>query len=128
MKSGQFLPGAALLTLAFASVLWSQELPTAKPQSVGLSPEKLARIGPAVQALVTGHKVAGAITMITRRGKVVCFEAFGQRDIDSGQPMERDTIMRFYSMWPAKSNAAFRRRPRRSIIGKDSASCGTAAC
>ena len=73
-------------------------MPTAKPESVELSPEKLARIGPAMQAPMTDHKVAGAITMITRRDKIVYFEAFGQRDIDSGQPMERDTMMRFYSM------------------------------
>ena len=97
-KSRQVLAGVALLTLAFAPILWSQELPTAKPEAVGLSPEKLARIGPAVQMLVNEQKVAGAITMIARRGKIVYFEAFGQRDIDSGQPMERDTIMRFYSM------------------------------
>jgi CubicO group peptidase (beta-lactamase class C family) len=51
-----------------------------------------------VQTLVDDQKVAGAITMIARRGKVVYFEAVGKRDIDADLPMERDTILRFYSM------------------------------
>jgi len=87
-----------LLIFIVAPVAWSQELPTAKPEDVGLSSEKLARIGPAVQALVDDQKVAGAITIIARRGKIVYFEAVGKRDVASGEPMERDTILRFYSM------------------------------
>jgi CubicO group peptidase (beta-lactamase class C family) len=75
-----------------------QELPTAKPEEVGLSAEKLARIGSALQALVDDQKVAGAITIVARRGKVAYFEAIGKRDAAADLPMERDTILRFYSM------------------------------
>lgn len=82
----------------FVPAARGQELPTAKPEDVGLSTERLVRIGSAVQALVDDHKVAGAITIVARRGKIVYFEAVGKRDIDSGEPMERDTILRFYSM------------------------------
>jgi len=56
MKSRLFLPGAAVLTFVFAAVARSQELPTAKPEEVGVSPGKLARIGPAMQAPMTDHK------------------------------------------------------------------------
>ena len=98
MKSRPFARCVALLFLVCVPVAWSQELPTAKPEDVGLSAEKLARVGPAVRALVDDDKVAGAITMVARRGKVVYFEAVGKRDVESGKPMERDTILRFYSM------------------------------
>ena len=86
------------ILLVIVPVVRGQELPAAKPEDVGLSAEKLARVGPAVQTLVDEQKVAGAITIVARRGKVVYFEPVGKRDIDSGEPMERDTILRFYSM------------------------------
>jgi len=96
-KSRAFLV-CALVILLGAPFSWGQELPTARPEEVGMSSEKLERIGPAVQALVTNNLVAGAITMVARHGKVVYFETFGRSDIASGQPMARDEIMRFYSM------------------------------
>ncbi len=98
MKSRSFARCVVLLFLVFVPAVRSQELPTAKPAEVGLSAEKLARVGPAVQSLVNDEKVAGAITMISRRGKIVYFEAVGKRDIAADLPMERDTILRFYSM------------------------------
>src|SRR5262249_32430238 len=42
--------------------------------------------------------VAGAITLVARHGKIVFFEAQGVRDLATGKPMEKDTILRFYSM------------------------------
>ncbi|MCS1410061.1 MAG: Esterase EstB [Verrucomicrobia subdivision 3 bacterium] len=31
-------------------------------------------------------------------GKVVCFESYGEWDEEAGKPMERDTLVRIYSM------------------------------
>ncbi len=89
---------AGLTWITLAPVAWSRELPTAKPEDVGMSAAQLARIGPAVAALMEKNQLAGAITMVARHGKVVYFEAFGKSDVASGQPMQRDAIMRFYSM------------------------------
>ena len=88
----------ALLALLVSPGAWGQELPVAKPEAVGLSPEKLALIGPALEALVTNQQIAGAVTIIARQGQLVYWEAVGQRDVASGLPMERDTIMRIHSM------------------------------
>ena len=87
-----------LAVIWFASLTGAQELPTGKPEEVGLSGEKLGRIGPALKALIDDHKIAGAITMVARHGRVVYFEAVGRRDVEAGKPMERDTISRIYSM------------------------------
>ena len=106
MKSKHFARYVALLVFALAPSARGQEIPTAKPDDVGLSAEKLARIAPAMQALVDDHKVAGAITMIARRGKVVYFEAVGLRDVAAELPMERDAILRFYSMSKPISSVA----------------------
>ena len=74
------------------------ELPTAAPASVGMSAVKLAKITASMQTLVDNHRVAGAVAIVIRKGKVVYFHAAGQRDIAGKLPMEKDTIMRFYSM------------------------------
>jgi len=41
---------------------------------------------------------AGAIAIILRQGKVVYFKSFGLRDLEAEKPMEKDSILRFYSM------------------------------
>ncbi|MBC8870514.1 MAG: serine hydrolase [Planctomycetes bacterium] len=46
-------------------------------------------------------KLAGAIVMVARRGKVVHFGPYGFMDLAESKPMRRDTIMRFYSMTKA---------------------------
>ena len=73
-------------------------LPTASPESAGMSAERLARIGPAVQAYVDDGRVAGVMTMVARRGQVVHWEAAGLRDLGAGDPLEPDDVFRIYSM------------------------------
>src|SRR5438270_7890686 len=84
--------------LVVAGTLRAGELPTAKPEDVGLSSKKLQKAHAAVAQLIKDHQVAGAITLVARHGKIVFFEAQGVRDIATGKPMEKDTICRFYSM------------------------------
>ncbi len=74
------------------------EMPAAKPETVGMSGAKLAKVTAAVQKMVDDGKLAGAITMVARAGRIVHFEAYGMRDLDEKKPVEKDTIMRFYSM------------------------------
>ena len=88
----------AWIGLVFVGTLPARELPTAKPEDAGLSSKKLAKASAAVRQLIKDGKVAGAITLVARHGKVVFFEAQGVRDVATGKPMEKDTILRFYSM------------------------------
>jgi CubicO group peptidase (beta-lactamase class C family) len=80
------------------SAAWAAEMQFAKPEQVGMSQAKLELVNARVQRLVDEQKLAGAITVVARRGEVVHFETFGLRDIGAKKAMERDTIMRFYSM------------------------------
>ena len=84
--------------LVLSRPISANEFPAAKPETVGMSSEKLALVVPAMQTFVDEQKVAGAVTIVARNGKVVFFEAVGDADIDSGEPMKRDTIVRIYSM------------------------------
>src|SRR4051812_24965902 len=88
----------ALLVVFASFSVSAQSLPTAKPEDVGLSSERLGRIGKALQAEIQAKKFPGAIAVVARKGRVAYFEAFGARDPASGAPMTKDTIFRFYSM------------------------------
>ena len=78
----------------------------AKPEDVGLSSERLARVNSWAQHLVDNGKLAGLITMVARRGKLVHFNACGMADIKRETPMASDTIFRFYSMTKPLTSAA----------------------
>ncbi len=70
----------------------------ATPESTGMSSERLARIRPAMQAVVDRGLVAGIHTTITRRGKVVHDERVGALDPATGVPLPADALYRIYSM------------------------------
>jgi CubicO group peptidase (beta-lactamase class C family) len=69
-----------------------------KPEEVGLSSSRLARIGEHLQHYVDSGKVAGALTLIARRGQVAYFEPIGHLEIERRRPLTRDAVFRIYSM------------------------------
>ncbi len=73
-------------------------LPMAKPESVGMSSERLERIASAMSSFVDDEQVPGLITVVARKGKVVHFETYGSMDREAKKPMQADTIFRMYSM------------------------------
>jgi CubicO group peptidase (beta-lactamase class C family) len=84
------------LVLIFLSVCalatHAASLPTAKPESVGMSGERLERINIAMQRHIDAGDIQGAVTAIARRGKVVHFQAHGLMDVEKNRPMEKDAI------------------------------------
>jgi CubicO group peptidase (beta-lactamase class C family) len=72
--------------------------PVAKPETVGMSAERLGRIGPAMQRYIDSGLVPGTVTLVARKGKIVHLEARGARDAESGAPMSTDVIFRIASM------------------------------
>lgn len=67
-------------------------------EDVGMSSERLERIGPAMQAFIDRGDVAGITTLVARRGRVVYRSRHGFRDREAGVAMTDDTIFRVYSM------------------------------
>lgn len=76
------------------------------PQSVGMSPERVDRISKTMQRYVAEGRVAGTVTLLMRRGKLVQFEATGMADIEGRVPMKTDTIFRIASMSKAVTSVA----------------------
>ncbi len=91
---------AALAGMALAAPLamQAQGLPAARPEEVGLSPQRLARIGDWLRAEVAQQKIPGAVIMVVRGGKVAYLDVMGQRGPDNPAPMKADDIFRIYSM------------------------------
>lgn len=77
---------------------------TVKPESVGLSSDKLSQIDTVLNDFVTQNKINGAVLLVARHGKIAYFKSFGYRDNAKQLPMEKDSIFRIYSM--TKSLAA----------------------
>ena len=73
-------------------------LPRATPESLGLSPERLARIGALVDTEVREGRMPGAVVAIARHGKLAFYEAFGFQDGGRTKPMPRDAIFPIASM------------------------------
>lgn len=90
-----------VVLLLLVSSLWAQDLPTAKPEDVGLSSERLQRLSAVFQAYATDKKMAGSVVLIARHGKVAYFNSFGKRDIESNSDMKNDAIFRIASQTKA---------------------------
>lgn len=88
----------ALGLLALMGAAGAQELPMAKPESVGLSAERLERIGTAVQRMIDEKRIAGAVTLVVRHGQLAWIKAQGMSDREAGKPMKTDSIFRICSM------------------------------
>jgi CubicO group peptidase (beta-lactamase class C family) len=69
-----------------------------KPEDVGLSSERLARVNAWAQRWVDERKLPGLITMVARHGKLVHCNVCGMADIKREVRLAPDTIFRFYSM------------------------------
>jgi len=70
----------------------------AAPHEVGLSANRLACISAAAQQFIDDGQLAGAVTVVARRGRIAHFEAYGMMDIEANKSMQKDTIFRIYSM------------------------------
>ncbi len=72
--------------------------PSVQPETAGLSAARLGKIDGWMDRLIEDRKLAGVSVHILRRGELVYEAAAGFADAARGAPMQRDTIVRIYSM------------------------------
>jgi len=96
----------ALMSALSASPAPAQPLPLASPESQGLSPDRIERLHTMLDSQVGEGKHAGLVGLVARNGRIVDWQAYGLRDIDAKLPMEKDTIVRLYSMSKVISSVA----------------------
>ena len=69
-----------------------------RPEDVGLSAPRLARITRWMRRWVESGRLPGLLVAIVRDDRLAWFETFGWRDVEAGRAVEPDTIYRIYSM------------------------------
>ena len=64
------LPPLVVAFLLVAQTLFAQGLTAAKPEEVGMSSERLGRLTEALHAYVDDGRLAGAVAIVARHGKI----------------------------------------------------------
>ena len=88
----------AILFTAVAAGTLRAAAPSARPEDVGLSAERLKRVTELMQRLIDAKTFSGAVTLVARNGRIAHFEAQGLMDLESKKPMPKDAIFRIMSM------------------------------
>ena len=114
MKRG--LQGCAIVLMSLGTVSLSQtpahspstphaisygvasSVPTTAPEKVGLSSQRLDRIGEAIQRSVDDGRIAGGLSLVARHGKVAYLQAVGMADREAHKPLRTDNLFRLCSM------------------------------
>lgn len=94
---------AAAVSASFASfaaslALAADPLPRAKPEQVGMSSQRLARIGQVLNADIEKGRLPGAVVAVARKGKLVHLQSYGYLDKSAGTKMTDDAIFSIASM------------------------------
>jgi CubicO group peptidase (beta-lactamase class C family) len=84
----------------------SPPLTEAAPKSVGMSAERLDRIGNMIETAVADNVIPGATVLIARRGKIVYHKSFGSSDNPNNRAARTDDIYRIASQTKAITSTA----------------------
>ncbi len=97
---------AGVLLLASCTGNETQVLLPGSPESVKVSPERLARIDRVLQQAVDSGWVAGAAAFMARDSKIVYDKAFGYSDVEAKTPLATENIFRIASQTKAITSVA----------------------
>jgi len=97
MRSLPLLVGATLAAACSMATL-APSVPRASPQDVGLSGERLSGIDAFMARLQREHKVAGAVTLLARNGKLLSLKAHGLADLEAQRAIRVDDLFQLQSM------------------------------
>ncbi len=89
-----------------SSIQKSAPLTEAKPESVGMSAERLNRIDAMCKAHIDDGGLPGIVALVARNGKIVFHEAYGMADNQSNRKMKKDDIFRIASQTKAITSTA----------------------
>ncbi|MHA7102605.1 serine hydrolase domain-containing protein [Roseivirga pacifica] len=79
----------------------AQKLEKAKPESVGMSTERLEYLTNTFQQYVDNQQISGAVALVARKGKIAYLHSWGKQDVASNTPMQNDAIFRIASQTKA---------------------------
>ena len=95
--SAQAWPGKPKAAPAASTSTPALGLPTATPESVGFSAERLTRLHAVMDAFVDRGFAPGIATVVIRHGQIIDTHMYGKTDLTTGAPVAQDTLWRMYS-------------------------------
>ncbi len=90
-----------LFTVVLLASASAQPFREVRPEAVGMSTERLERFTDQMESYVVNKQLSGGVTLVLRHGKIAYFDAFGYRNIESKDEMEKDDIFRIASQTKA---------------------------
>src|SRR3989441_2714764 len=87
-----------VLLLSSLVALGADPSPRAQPEAVGLSSERLARVGRVVNADIERGRLPGMVGAVARKGRLAYYESFDYLNKQAGTPMPKDAIFAIASM------------------------------
>ena len=81
----------------FTNVGYTQ-LIEVNPENMGMSSERLERITELSKEYINDFNIPGIVTIVSRKGKIVYYKAFGSRDVQGEDKLLKDDLFRIYSM------------------------------
>ena len=88
----------ALPLLTLGSIAQGNDFPTASPEDVGVSSERLQRLSNTMQRYIDSDLLAGTVSLVSRNGKVIHIESQGWKNKENGEAMTDDSIFVIMSM------------------------------
>ena len=96
-----------LVTFVLLSIIFAQSLRQVRPESVGLSSDRLDRLTTQLDSYVTNKQIAGSVTLVLRKGKIAYSHANGYRDVATKDLMVSSDLFRIASQTIAKFSVCF---------------------
>lgn len=90
--------GSATLIAACSTAAVAPPFALSSAEDVDLSSERLAGIDVFITRMQLEHKVAGAVTLVARNGKLVSLKAHGLADLDTQRAIRVDDLFQLQSM------------------------------
>ena len=84
-----------IFALLFSSTTLSGDLRMAKPEKLGMSSQRLEAMN---QRHIDEGKLAGELTIVARKDKIVHVDSAGSLGLSKAQPITEDTLFGIYSM------------------------------
>jgi CubicO group peptidase (beta-lactamase class C family) len=106
LLSGLWRAGLVLALAVSSLPVRAEKLPTARPESVGLSSARLERLDRVMGEYVEKGRLVGAVTLVARKGKVARLGAYGTLDPAAGTAMPADAVFRIASQTKAVTSVA----------------------
>jgi CubicO group peptidase (beta-lactamase class C family) len=88
---------AGVFTLLSFNAFCQTFTTAAKPEDVGMSSARLAKIDKMIEEHIANKYIPGAVVFIARNGKIVYHKAFGYSDVENKTALKKDNIFRIAS-------------------------------